>query len=722
MTLPATYEEDLFSDAVIQNPWPSYARMRDLGPVIWLPGLGNYALARHREVQAALRDHDTFISADGVAADKFGCDFLQGNTVASDGARHNSLRRAMAQPMLPGALAAIRPRVQQQADQLIDALVARDSFDAVADLARHLPLSIVREMVGLPEFGQDKMLQWAAAAFDVLGVQNCRGKRALPVIAQMREFITRDATRENLKDGSWTHRIHELVDQGQLSPELAPFAIRDYINPSLDTTISATAELIYQLARNPDQWEKLKQHPELLNNAVNEAVRLGTPIRMFSRHTSRDVDIAGVTIPGGSRVMMLFASANRDERRFADPDKFDVSRDAKDHVGFGSGVHMCVGMHLAQLEMEAILHAMITRVGSIVTEAPQVKLNNTICAFSALPCRFEAESRQWQVPSLTTMGGKQLLQACVTQRREVAKGIVCFDLVPATGVDFPEPSAGAHIDVWMPAALVRQYSLTLDYSPGKYSIAVQLAANSRGGSRWMHDSLTVGSIVSISAPKNYFRLQPFSGLTVLVAGGIGLTPLLAMAWQLHHRARPFELHVCVRSADRMPFSEECKDWPFADCLHLYCDDGDPLAATFDMQALIKNKGSNLQLYVCGPGGFMEMVTSEAKAAGLDEANLHLEHFGAEIDPNGEPFTLVARKTGRTMQVPVNKTPLQVLQAAGIPVPTSCQQGVCGSCLTTVLDGIPEHRDMVQTDLEKSYNNRIAVCCSRSLSKTLVLDI
>ena len=146
-------------------------------------------MVRHKEVQEALRNHKTFISGKGVASDQFGCDFLQGNTVASDGCRHTTLRKAMAKPMLPGELEGIKESVQSSADDLIESLLEQGSFDAVTDLARYLPMTIVRSMVGLPEFGQEKMLQWAAAAFDVLGVQNQRGQDALTVIAEMRDFI-----------------------------------------------------------------------------------------------------------------------------------------------------------------------------------------------------------------------------------------------------------------------------------------------------------------------------------------------------------------------------------------------------------------------------------------------------------------------------------------------------------------------------------------------------
>ena len=383
-----SYDIDFWSDEVILDPWPHYAAMRALGSVVWLPRHGNYALTRHAEVRAALQDHRRFSSAQGVAGDAFGCEFLQGNTVASDPPRHRELRHAMAPPLLPSAMAAIRDRVQAEADGLVERLMAQDGFDAVADLARYLPLAVVRDLVGLPDFGQEKMLAWAGAAFDVLGVQNERGCKALETIAEMREFIARDATPDAVKPGSRTQRVLGLVEDGKLSPDLAPFAIRDYINPSLDTTIAATGQLVWHLANRPDLWDALRADPALLTGAVHEAVRLGSPIRSFSRHTVSAVEIAGVTIPPGSRVMMVYASANRDELVFPEPETFDPARDPKLHLGFGTGIHMCVGMHLAVLEMECLLRAILTQASAIEAGEPTPALNNTIHAFASLPARF----------------------------------------------------------------------------------------------------------------------------------------------------------------------------------------------------------------------------------------------------------------------------------------------------------------------------------------------
>lgn len=717
------YDVDIYSDDFIRDPLPRYAEMRTLGPVVYLPTIGSYALTRHHEVRAALRDAATFCSGRGVAGDRFGCDFLQGNIVASDEPRHFELRRAMAPPLLPGALEIIRPNVQAAADTLIDTLLGLGAFDVMADLARHLPLKIVRDMVGLPDLGQENMLKWAAAAFDVLGRQNQRGRQAVAAIREMRTFIERDATREALKPESWTRRIHELVDQGLLAAELAPFAIRDYINPSLDTTIAATGELIWQIAANPDRWEDIKQNPELCVNAVNEAVRLGSPIRSFSRHTSHDVEIAGHHVPAGARIMMLFGSANRDPDVFPDPDRFDLQRDPHRHVGFGSGIHMCIGMHLAELEMTCLLRAMIPRVKSVVVDRPVIAMNNTIRAFASLQGRFEKEERSFPV-DLGAVGANRiqaLLRAKVAGRERVATEIVAFTLEPATGVSFPVASAGAHIDIHIAPGLVRQYSLTGPLDDGLYHIAVLLDPDSRGGSRALHDRFPPGADMLIGHPRNNFPLCDGPGTSLLFAGGVGLTPLLAMAWKLYRENRSFVLHVSVRSRVKLAFAKELASAPFAERVHVHVD-GETDGRSPDLAREIRSAGPDAQVYICGPRGFMEYVKSCVLKQGFPENRVHIEHFGAEIDLHGDPFEVFAARSKLNLQVGPDETILAALQRVGLSVTTSCQNGVCGTCLTPVLQGVPDHRDMVQTDAEKADNGRIAVCCSRSRSRRLVLDL
>jgi cytochrome P450/ferredoxin-NADP reductase len=719
MTITAPiYDVDFYADDFIRDPLPHYTAMRALGPVVYIPALENYALTRHAEVQGALRDFKRFSNAKGVAGDKFGNEFLHGNTLASDPPRHGKLRQAMAPPLLPGALEKIRPEVERVADALIEGLVNKGSFDAVSDLSQILPLKIVTQMVGLPDFGKENMLKWAAAAFDVLGVQNERGKQAVEVIKEMREFISGQVNRDTLKPGSWTYRILDLVDQGELDVELAPFAIRDYINPSLDTTISVTGQLIYQLANNPDEWDKLRDNPDLCRNAVNEAVRLGTPVRSFTRHTTEDVEIEGVTIPQGARVMVMFASANRDERVFPNPDQFDITRDPKDHVGFGSGIHMCLGMHLGQLEMIALLKAMISRVGRIEIGEPTIVLNNTIAAFATLPATFVPDARESEKPT-EVRAEAELLNVEVLAREAVAKDIVAFTLGAVDGAPLPKAAAGAHIDIHIRDGLVRQYSVT-GAMADTYQIAVQKEPESRGGSVAMHEKFALGSAMTISQPRNHFPLTPKTSHNILFGGGIGMTPVLAMAWELHGQGKSFECHFSARSQDRLPFGASLAALPFADKISVYLDDTPD--QKLDIEAILRAAQTGSHIYICGPGGYMDYVTRTAEAAGCPADHVHVEHFGAEIDVEGDPFELFAQKSNVTIQVAPDETILSALTKVGITVPTSCQNGVCGSCLVSVVEGKPDHRDLVQTDTEKASNGSIAVCCSRSNTQRLVLDI
>jgi cytochrome P450/ferredoxin-NADP reductase len=724
MTVIPVYDVDLYSDEVISDPWPHYAAMRKLGPVVWLPQHENYALTRHEEVSTALRDAETFISGRGVAANEVANEITRGNSAASDGERHHAIRQATSAPLLPGALEKVRPLIEESAELLIDRLIAAGDFDAVTDLAMHLPLAIVRDLVGLPDFGRDNMLRWAAATFDLLGVQNARGKAALEVFLEQRRFAQTQAKPEVLKPGSWTRRLFDLVDEGASAPELAPVCMRDYLNPSLDTTISAAGMLIYQLGRNPEQLKLLRDRPELARNAANEAVRMASPVRSFCRHTSRSVNIGAFTIPEGARVMMLFASANRDERVFERPDDFEVTRNPRHHVGFGSGIHMCVGMHLAQMEMIALLNAIIPRVEEIRIGAPKVALNNTIYGFSTLPCRLLAaktRARPHETRPSTVRNEARLLSGRIVRREQVADRIIGLEIEPFPGTRLPRWSAGAHIDLHIREGLIRQYSLTGPVGDGPYRIAVQLEPESRGGSAVVHARLHVGTEVAFSTPRNNFMSDEAAPGYVLFTGGIGLTPVLAMAWRLHELGRDFVWHLSARSRARLAWADQLDKLPFRGRIVLHLGDG-PSDQRLDAGSILRGVQPATQIYVCGPRGYMQDVESHAHATGIPRHHVRQEHFGAEIDINGDAFTVVGARTGRRIEVAANESILAAITRAGIRVETGCQNGVCGTCLTRVLEGRPHHRDMVLTDIEKAENSRIAICCSRSQSSELVLDL
>ena len=382
------YKDDFYSDDFIKNPHPHYSKMRNLGPVVFLPKINNFAITRHKALKSALLDYKSFASGHGVAADDIGCNFVKGQIVSSDPPVHNIMRKAMIPPLMPKNIKNIIPIVNKASKTLIRDLLGRKSFDGVIDLAQFLPLTIVRNLVGLPDFGRENMLKWAGASFNVIGIQNQRGKDGVQDIIELRKFIIGKVNLDTVKTGSWIERILKMVVSGDLDKKLGNFIIRDYINPSLDTTISAISHLIYLLSKNNGEWQKLQKHPSLCRNAVAEAIRLGSPIRSFSRITTKEVEIERFTIPKNSRVMMLFASANRDELVYENPNLFNINRGFTEHLGFGHGIHSCVGMHLAQIEMISLLEAMMPYVKRIETGKPQPLMNNTICGFSKLPAKF----------------------------------------------------------------------------------------------------------------------------------------------------------------------------------------------------------------------------------------------------------------------------------------------------------------------------------------------
>ena len=310
----------------------------------------------------------------------------------------------------------------------------------------------------------------------------------------------------------------------------------------------------------------------------------------------------------------------------------------------------------------------------------------------------------------------------VTKKTREAEDIVSFELVSADGRPLPLFSAGSHIDVHLRDGLVRQYSLCNDPSEQhRYLIGVLRDPNSRGGSIAMQD-VPEGAVLQISEPKNHFALVP-ARRTLLFAGGIGVTPILCMAERLAQIGADFEMHYSSRSPERTAFHARIAGAAFADKVHFHYDSG-LSGQKLDAAALTAQPAADTHLYVCGPGGFIEHVLNTAKSAGWAGEQLHVEYFAAQAhDTSGDaPFDVKLASSGKVYTIPADKTIIAVLAEHGIDLPVSCEQGVCGTCITRVLAGTPDHRDSYFTDDELAKNDQFTPCCSRSKSALLVLDI
>lgn len=316
-----------------------------------------------------------------------------------------------------------------------------------------------------------------------------------------------------------------------------------------------------------------------------------------------------------------------------------------------------------------------------------------------------------------------MIDVLVVARHDEALDICSFELAAADASPLPAFSAGAHIDVHLANGLVRQYSLCNHPAERhRYLIGVLKDPASRGGSSSLHQQLEVGTRLLISAPRNLFALEHAARRSLLFAGGIGITPLLSMAEQLAHSGADFQLHYCARSAQRAAFVQRLQASPFAERVSLHFDEQPDTA--LDIAQALAGPRDDVHLYVCGPGGFMQHVLDSARAQGWKEQCLHREYFSAApIDHSTDAnFAVKLASSGQVFQVPADRSVVQVLQDQGIEVPISCEQGICGTCLTRVLEGVPEHRDLFLTEDEQARNDQFTPCCSRARSPLLVLDL
>ncbi len=316
-----------------------------------------------------------------------------------------------------------------------------------------------------------------------------------------------------------------------------------------------------------------------------------------------------------------------------------------------------------------------------------------------------------------------LLSVRVARKTLVAEGICSFELVPADGECLPKYKAGAHVDVITPSGHTRQYSLCSPRSEGRsYRIAVLKDPTGRGGAASMHDDVQEGDLIRISKPRNHFGLNDSGAASLLFAGGIGITPILAMAYELHAQGRDFKLHYCTRSSARTAFLDELSTI-FADQTHIYYDDGTS-EDRFDLAGTLRDAAAGAHLYVCGPSGFIDAVLSQARLTGWPDDRVHREFFSAApVDTSCDgAFEVVVSSSGLVVPVAANQSVVDALALVGVEVMTSCEQGVCGTCVTRILEGTADHRDSFFTDAERAEGDQFTPCCSRAKSARLVLDL
>jgi hypothetical protein len=383
---------DPFADDFLRDPFAGHEELREAGPVVWLERYGVWAMARYAEVHEALRDWETFCSSAGVGLS----DFRQEKPwrppsllLEADPPEHSRARTAVARALTPRTVRALRGDFAREARELVRELVSQPAVDGVHDIAEAFPLRVFPLAVGLASGGGDQLLAYGNMAFNAFGPRNLRQRESMTRAEGVIAWIAAHCRRDALADGGLGARIYASADDGVVTAEEAALLVRSLLTAGVDTTVVGLGCALDCLARDPAQWQLLRDDPALAGPAFEEALRFASPVQTFFRTTTREVEVGGVTMGAGEKVLLFLAAANRDPRRWDNPGHFDIHRRATGHVGFGFGIHACVGASLARLEGEVLLEALARQVATLEPAGqPERRLNNTLSGFASLPLRL----------------------------------------------------------------------------------------------------------------------------------------------------------------------------------------------------------------------------------------------------------------------------------------------------------------------------------------------
>jgi len=744
-----------FEDAYLQDP-PEYLRWaREQEPVFYSPELGYWVVTRYDDIKAIFRNHGSFSPANALekitppsaAVQEVlnSYNYAMGRTLVNEEEpAHMARRRLLLEPFTPEALKHHEPMVRKLARDYVDRFIDDGRADLVDQMLWEVPLTIALHFLGVDEEDMPLLRQYSIAHTvntwgrpseeEQIKVAHAVGN-FWQLAGKILEKMRRDPSGPGwMKFGIRMQAEHpEVVTDSYLHSMMMAGIVAAH-----ETTANATANALRLLLQHPTAWREICENPELIPNAVEECLRFAGSIIAWRRVAITDVTVGGIELPAGTKFMMVMASGNHDERHFPEADLLDIHRDnAGDHLSFGYGAHQCMGKNLARMELQIFLEELSRRLPhmALVPQTFHYLSNTSFRGPEHLLVQWDpAQNPERRDPSLLqreqpvrigestrATTGRAMR---VTAVREVAEGVKEIRLAPADGRPVPRWTPGAHIDIECgDTGLSRQYSLCGDPAhPQELVIGVLLDPQSRGGSAWVHQHLNAGDTVKVRGPRNHFRFDETAQRVVLVAGGIGITPIATMAHRARQLGIDYELHYCGRSRRTMAYVAELQA-EHGERLRLHVADEGTRA---DIPALLGQPRPDTQVYACGPERLLDAL-QQACAAWPDDA-LRVEHFhasGGALDPSKEhAFEIELKDSGLVLQVPADRTVLEALRSANIDVPSDCGEGLCGSCEVHVVSGQIDHRDVVLTRSEREANQKMMVCCSRSrlCGERLVLEL
>ncbi|MFM0325173.1 cytochrome P450/oxidoreductase [Caballeronia glebae] len=744
---------DPFGDGYQQDP-PEYVRWaREREPVFFSPKLGYWVVTRYDDIKAIFRDNITFspsialekITPTGPEANAVLASYgfaLNRTLVNEDEPAHMPRRRALMDPFTPDALAHHEPMVRALAREYVDRFIDDGRADLVDQMLWEVPLTVALHFLGVPEEDMDTLRRYSIA-HTVNTWGRPKPEEQVEVAHAVGKFWqyagkVLDKMREDPSGPGWMQ--YGIRKQKELPGVVTDSYLHSMMMAGIvaahETTANATANAMKLLLQHPDAWRDICDDPSLIPNAVEECLRHNGSVAAWRRLATKDVTIGGVEIAAGSKLLIVTSSANHDQHQFADADLFDIRREnASDQLTFGYGAHQCMGKNLARMEMQVFLDELTRRLPHMRLAAQRFTYvpNTSFRGPEHLhiewdpamnPERADPAVREPRaVVRIGEPSSHAVSRAVIVESVEAcADRIARVRLVSANGRDLPRWTAGSHIDVVCgETGISRQYSLCGDPDDARaFEIAVLRETQSRGGSAWVHENENVkpGAHWRIRGPRNHFRLDETAKKLVLIAGGIGITPISAMARRARALGIDYEVHYSGRSRASMALLDEMRAL-HGERLRAYISEE---GARNDFAALAVDEDT--LVYACGPARMLEAL-GDASASWPEDA-LRIEHFESKLgtlDPEKErAFEVELKDSGLVLTVPADQTLLTTLRRANVDVQSDCEEGLCGSCEVRVLDGDIDHRDVVLTRAERQSNNRMMTCCSRAKGGRLVLAL
>ena len=380
---------DPFSDDMLDEPYAMHEIVREAGPVVFIPKYDLHVVARHAQVQSVLTNWESFISSAGVGLANFRHEAPfrpKSLLLEADPPDHTVVRTVISRVMSPKTIQQLRDLFEAEAESMFDRLLEKRQIEGVKELAEHFPLKVFPDAVGLETEGRDNLLLYGDMVFNALGPRNELFEKSMERFKPVSSWVMDHCERKALRPGGLGHLIYQAADTGEITPEQAPMLVRSFLSAGVDTTINGIANVLLTLARHPGEYAKLHANPALARQTFEEGLRYESIVQTIFRTTSRPVEIDGVQIDADRKVLSLLGAANRDPRKWPEPNRFNVERNPVGHVVFGAGIHGCVGQIIARMEGEIVLRTLARKVKRIeLTARHERHLNNSLRAMRTLP-------------------------------------------------------------------------------------------------------------------------------------------------------------------------------------------------------------------------------------------------------------------------------------------------------------------------------------------------